>query len=275
MLIVKVDDREHAVWDKLQQMELKGIEKCRLELGDFQIWKDDQLLSIWERKTWSDLKSSIRDGRKKEQLSRIDLVYPNGVEKIFLLETNRFFQEDYVLGSFLRVSERDGWKILRSNNPTETAKLISMTMYNYQKYPRSDARLTSEHESSILSQTVLSSRQAHLSRSKSILVQFSGVSPQIATMLDTKYGLSKLIQYATICSNNDICNELENLQIGRTKWGKRGKKFWEEFCSVTTTTHESSSEINSVPTATPCSNETKTDGLTPRSTDETEICSGK
>ena len=42
-----------------------------LNLGDWELYYDDQLLFIWERKTFRDLLSSIKDGRYAEQSYRL------------------------------------------------------------------------------------------------------------------------------------------------------------------------------------------------------------
>ena len=71
-----VDTREHAVIDLLKQKlelypELFTLDVRPLNLGDWELYYDDQLLFIWERKTFSDLLSSIKDGRYAEQSYRL------------------------------------------------------------------------------------------------------------------------------------------------------------------------------------------------------------
>ena len=71
-----VDTREHAVIDALKQKlelypDLFTLDVRPLNLGDWELYYDDQLLFIWERKTFSDLLSSIKDGRYAEQSYRL------------------------------------------------------------------------------------------------------------------------------------------------------------------------------------------------------------
>ena len=71
-----VDTREHAVIDALKQKlelnpDLFTLDVRPLNLGDWELYYGDQLLFIWERKTFRDLLSSIRDGRYAEQSYRL------------------------------------------------------------------------------------------------------------------------------------------------------------------------------------------------------------
>jgi ERCC4-type nuclease len=71
-----VDTREHAVIDALKQKlelypDLFTLDVRPLNLGDWELYYDDQLLFIWERKTFRDLLSSIKDGRYAEQSYRL------------------------------------------------------------------------------------------------------------------------------------------------------------------------------------------------------------
>ena len=71
-----VDTREHAVIDALKQKlelnpDLFTLDVRPLNLGDWELYYGDQLLFIWERKTFRDLLSSIKDGRYAEQSYRL------------------------------------------------------------------------------------------------------------------------------------------------------------------------------------------------------------
>ena len=67
MLKIQVDYREKL----LISLITVPIEVVNLEMGDIQIIKDDKPLIIIERKSVSDLNSSIRDGRYHEQKHRL------------------------------------------------------------------------------------------------------------------------------------------------------------------------------------------------------------
>ena len=67
-----VDYRENKIIEKLKNTEI-DFEMCieNLPIGDFIISKNDIIKLIIERKTFSDLASSIIDGRFREQKNRL------------------------------------------------------------------------------------------------------------------------------------------------------------------------------------------------------------
>ena len=65
-----IDCREVKLIEKLKEHENFVFEQKQLELGDIVIENGIKSLLI-ERKTWSDLKSSLKDGRFREQRSRM------------------------------------------------------------------------------------------------------------------------------------------------------------------------------------------------------------
>ena len=72
--IIKIDNREKKLIDILDNSDNKlSYVKENLDLGDIQIISQEtnDILVLIERKTLSDLSSSIKDGRYKEQKNRI------------------------------------------------------------------------------------------------------------------------------------------------------------------------------------------------------------
>lgn len=71
-----IDDREQKIIPFFQQDLDFEVEIKRIHIGDYAITEEnDNVLFIFERKTWEDLASSIKDGRK------------NNVEKLLALRT--------------------------------------------------------------------------------------------------------------------------------------------------------------------------------------------
>ena len=72
---LRIDDRENKEFCELFLKEFAGkfdTKVCRLNLGDIEILDDkDNVLFLIERKTYSDLYASIKDGRDHEQLDRM------------------------------------------------------------------------------------------------------------------------------------------------------------------------------------------------------------
>jgi len=84
-----IDTREHdfieICREKIWRYPHITIETASLDLGDIEIHYKDQRLLVWERKTFQDLLSSIKDGRYGEQSHRLLHVYkPNQV--VYLIE---------------------------------------------------------------------------------------------------------------------------------------------------------------------------------------------
>ena len=84
-----IDIREHDFIEICREKVLRyphiTIETAPLDLGDIEIHYKDQCLLVWERKTFQDLLSSIKDGRYGEQSHRLLHVYkPNQV--VYLIE---------------------------------------------------------------------------------------------------------------------------------------------------------------------------------------------
>jgi ERCC4-type nuclease len=85
---VVVDTREHAfietIRTKVVQYPFIDLQIAQLAIGDMEIYgPDDELLFVWERKTFQDLLSSIKDGRYKEQSFR--LLHTYGASKVIYL----------------------------------------------------------------------------------------------------------------------------------------------------------------------------------------------
>ena len=87
---VVIDIREHAFIEIIQQKkELYPhilIETASLAIGDMEIYYDDTLLYVWERKTLQDLLSSIKDGRYKEQCHRLTHTCGGPSKVVYLIE---------------------------------------------------------------------------------------------------------------------------------------------------------------------------------------------
>jgi ERCC4-type nuclease len=85
---VVVDNREHAfieiIQTKISQYPfIATLEIAQLAIGDMEIYIDGELRFVWERKTFQDLLSSIKDGRYNEQSNR--LLHTYGPSKVVYL----------------------------------------------------------------------------------------------------------------------------------------------------------------------------------------------
>ena len=119
------DDREHKskVIQSLFQIENVDLTIQRLTIGDYQI--DDRLLV--ERKTLKDFAISIIDGRLFKQMIRLANSKSEGV---LIIEgtagdiADLGITREALQGALITVSLILGIPVLRSKDPSETAKLI-------------------------------------------------------------------------------------------------------------------------------------------------------
>jgi ERCC4-type nuclease len=135
-----IDEREHSLYEKCQiLMSQKPIPniiviKQVLELGDMIIKKDDdEIVCIIERKTFSDLLSSIKDGRYEEQSYRLlhsSNTPPHSI--IYLLEglmsnLRTPIEKKIIQSSITSMSLFKGFSIHRTSNTHETAEWLLNT----------------------------------------------------------------------------------------------------------------------------------------------------
>lgn len=74
MFRIEVDDREREaipLFDILSGRRQVDVLRERLTTGDFAVWLSNMLKILIERKTWSDLAESIKDGRLNAQLQNM------------------------------------------------------------------------------------------------------------------------------------------------------------------------------------------------------------
>ncbi len=134
-----IDTREATLQDVLKKNNQDFIVQP-MELGDIQI-SDGTNTIIFERKTISDLSSSIRDGRYKEQKVRIKSFLGNNTHRCtYILEECQFFKnkcmnDDVFYGVIINTMYRDGIHVMFSNNIEETARIIIITYNKIMKDP--------------------------------------------------------------------------------------------------------------------------------------------
>lgn len=96
MIKLHVDNRERAVIEHLDDVL---FDIMPLNVGDFQFWEDDRLLMVIERKTYTDLAASIKDGRYAEQKFRLDeLRSETGCSVVFFIEGKKPRKNSVVSG---------------------------------------------------------------------------------------------------------------------------------------------------------------------------------
>ena len=132
-LRIILDKREHALIECFRtkytptHFPLLSWEVSTLDLGDIEIYHNDHLLYVCERKTLKDLLASIPDGRYKEQSHRLQHIY--GASKVIYLiegimtqlsETER----KLVLSSLTTLSLKKGFHTWRSVHVHDSADTL-------------------------------------------------------------------------------------------------------------------------------------------------------
>ena len=113
------------------------LEIENLELGDMIIRDDEGVdLLIYERKTISDLISSIKDGRYNEQSYRLNGLEHNNHNIIYLIEgsiSKTLKEKQMVYSSLLSINYYKGFSVMRSVNVDETAYIICNSLMKISK----------------------------------------------------------------------------------------------------------------------------------------------
>ena len=133
---VIIDIRENKLVEQLKNLSFDFTTKS-LDIGDIMITEGDLPFLIIERKTIDDLKSSVVDGRLREQ--RYRLLNASGLPPtriMYIIEGNlsrRVMSKERgkggvsnstVVGSIINMMFRDNIKVYRTNSVEETADFI-------------------------------------------------------------------------------------------------------------------------------------------------------
>ena len=132
-LEVILDNREHSLITEILSRDLDkykeyiDIKKEQLDLADVQI-KYKNIFYVFERKTPTDLISSIKDGRYKEQKTRLLSNVPISnityiIEGDTVVSHNKY-NANILHGSYLHTMFRDNIRVLYTKNINETSTLI-------------------------------------------------------------------------------------------------------------------------------------------------------
>jgi ERCC4-type nuclease len=145
-----LDNKETKLNAIFQQNDINGINDIngtsiivkQLELGDFQIHLDDELKCIIERKSISDLEASVKDGRWREQKSRIRGSLP-GIPLIYIIEgelPKKMLSDDTQIkkmlnGCIIGSAIRDEIPFMYTKSIEETHQLLVAIMKRVVKDP--------------------------------------------------------------------------------------------------------------------------------------------
>jgi crossover junction endonuclease MUS81 len=143
-MIIKIDTREQELFKKCESTidavpKFKGIKLISetLPLGDIIINDGINDCIIVERKSLSDLASSIKDGRYDEQSYRLNGIPHHNHNIIYLIEGDMFrfntFKEridkQTLYSAMFSIHYFKGFSVMRSNTMDETAMIVCNMVY--------------------------------------------------------------------------------------------------------------------------------------------------
>ena len=143
-MLIKIDTREQDLLTKCQQT-IEAVPKFKdikimsqtLPLGDIIINDGTNDCVIIERKTFTDLAASIKDGRYEEQSYRLNGLQHHNHNIIYLIEgdIHRFntFKEridkQTLYSAMFSINYFKGFSVMRSNNLEETSMIVCNMVY--------------------------------------------------------------------------------------------------------------------------------------------------
>ena len=143
MINIIIDDRERHVMPYFNEFVMPPnitYAVDRITYGDYSVLYKENILFVIERKTWKDLASSIRDGRKENVNKLLKLRTDTGCQILYLIEGNpipsadtKFCRIPYkALRSHLdHLAFRDNIHIVHSKDIKNTVSRIVELITNY------------------------------------------------------------------------------------------------------------------------------------------------
>jgi crossover junction endonuclease MUS81 len=203
---LNIDYREKALLQRI------SVEPKNLTLGDITIEKDGKELLIIERKTISDLASSICDGRYKEQSFRL-MEHPAPNHNIMYiiegsLDAACSLNKKTLLSSLISLWYNKGFSIFRTENVDETAEFVKTL---FEKLQKDDEKphIEGDYTSTLKKQKrdKINEENIHVI----MLSQIPGISATIASAVmgqyKTIFQLEKALQENSACLDTFVCGK--------------------------------------------------------------------
>lgn len=200
-----IDNREKALSQQLARTNVE-FEIQQLELGDMILCDDEyNHLIIIERKTVSDLASSIMDGRYKEQSFRLSNHTIHNHNIIYLIEGDILnyksfsrIQNSTIYSSILTLSYFKGFSVLRSKNIVETALILEKFINKLTKEKTAKGYYDAENKESctVYSDVVKCEKKSNITEGniyELMLSQIPYVSSHIAREILKAYSFKDLV----------------------------------------------------------------------------------
>jgi len=233
-MIIKVDYREKKLISNLRKLrdmyEFEKIGICveNLPIGDIVIVdeNDDEKLII-ERKTLSDLSSSIKDGRYSEQSYRLNGESIHNHNIIYLIEGDiekwedkkakyRKIKKETLYVTLFSLQYYKGFSIVKLNNVTESAEYIIRITDKMMRDKKKCYYDLSQNQMETYSSVIKKHKSKNITKEnigEIMLCQVPGISSTIAKKIMEKY--SSINNFLLNIKEN--INELKSLKINNRK----------------------------------------------------------
>jgi crossover junction endonuclease MUS81 len=244
-MLLLIDYREQALL-KILNLDLKcndnivnvnymnmtaDIKVCNLEIGDFIIKNEGgEIFAIIERKTFSDLCSSIVDGRFREQKSRIsECIDSNKV--MYILEGSKEkcrLKQNNINGSVINLIWKHKFKVLQTTNENDTLEVL------FQLYKKLSEPLYLDVQPQLVSTSRASKKGKFLDNPMiHILETIPGVSLQVATSIAKTYGnMNELMEAYIKIGDQENMKEVLLSDIIITEKRKVGKSLSKKIYQI-------------------------------------------
>ena len=229
MMKLVIDAREHEFIqycrEKITDYPHITMEVAPLDLGDMEIQYNDQKLLVWERKTFPDLLSSIKDGRYAEQSHRLLHEYrPNQI--VYLIEgifsqIKTDGEKKTALSAMTTLAFFKGVHLWRSVQVQDSVfQVLACCDKIYREYERGNAFEKIETEQVSYSNFVKKVKKENITPEnigEIFLCQIPGINTNTAKALMAKTN-GNFFQFMEMVRNNP--DELHNTMVGTRRIAK-------------------------------------------------------
>lgn len=214
-----LDERESKLKALLQ--ELSYVSCKSLDIGDVHIQIDGETKLLIERKTNEDMKSSLFDGRYKEQKRRI---LETGYPIMYILEGESFLFDKKMETSTdkamqtieLSLGLNNQTRIMRTRNVDETALYLKMCGQFYVNNKTTDGHTSAEDLLCVKKSRCVNSTNML----KIMLCQIPGVSVKIASSISAHFQGESLQFFSRLNNEEKLIEDLSTIMINKRKIGK-------------------------------------------------------
>jgi len=236
-----IDNRE-SIKKYFNDKNLEWVKFQNLDLGDYVFNYNEELVCIIERKTIEDLASSIKDGRYREQKSRLIMNYPKS-KLIYLIEGDftkpnnsikyNKVSKNTIYSSLINMYLRDNINCFHTNNESETIEFLEQMAAKLQKQGKKFLIKTNTRDSDLFNNLKTSKKNITCELVYKLqLSSIPAISNKYADAIITKYPtmknlFEKLVNEESVNRINIIKNIEYN--VNDVKKRKLGKKVAENL----------------------------------------------